>query len=389
VSVTAPDGFVAGAVSCGIKASGQLDLAVVATSDARAVSAAGVFTANLAPAAPVLVSRAHLAASGGRAAGVVVNAGNANAATGIVGRANSERTAVLVASALGTAPEHVLVCSTGIIGVPLPMERLDAALPPLVTGLTSDQEAAHAAATAIMTTDTAVKQTLVEADGFVVGGMGKGAAMLAPDMATMLAVLTTDALVDPSVLAPMLRDAVARTFNDVSIDGCTSTNDTVLVMASGSAGPVDEAAVSAALHQACADLSSQMVADAEGATRVVHIAVSGAADDTEARRAARRVADSALVKCSMYGGDPYWGRVVSELGSAGVSFDPERVSISYGGVTTCRKGVAAAHDEAAVRSHLAGKHVELHADLGLGSGAAVILTADLGPGYIDENMRTS
>jgi glutamate N-acetyltransferase/amino-acid N-acetyltransferase len=132
-----------------------------------------------------------------------------------------------------------------------------------------------------------------------------------------------------------------------------------------------------------------MVADAEGATRVVHIAVSGAADDTEARRAARRVADSALVKCSMYGGDPYWGRVVSELGSAGVSFDPERVSISYGGVTTCRKGVAAAHDEAAVRSHLAGKHVELHADLGLGSGAAVILTADLGPGYIDENMRTS
>jgi glutamate N-acetyltransferase/amino-acid N-acetyltransferase len=353
------------------------------------VPAAGVFTSNLAPAAPVLVSRAHLAASGGRAAGVVINAGNANAATGIVGRANSERTAVLVASSLGTAPEHVLVCSTGIIGVPLPMERLDAALPPLVTGLTSDQEAARAAATAIMTTDTAVKQTLVEADGFVVGGMGKGAAMLAPDMATMLAVLTTDALVDPSVLAPMLRDAVARTFNGVSIDGCTSTNDTVLVMASGSVGPVDEAAVSDALHQACADLSSQMVADAEGATRVVHIAVSGAADDTEARRAARRVADSALVKCSMYGGDPYWGRVVSELGSAGVSFDPERVSVSYGGVTTCRKGVAAAHDEAAVRSHLAGKHVELHADLGMGSGTAVILTADLGPGYIDENMRTS
>jgi glutamate N-acetyltransferase/amino-acid N-acetyltransferase len=389
VSVTAPDGFVAGGVACGIKASGQLDLAVIATADARAVPAAGVFTVNLAPAAPVQVSRAHLAASGGRATGVVINAGNANAATGIVGRANAERTATLVASALGTAPEHVLVCSTGIIGVPLPMERLDAALPPLVTGLAPDEAAATAAATAIMTTDTAVKQTKVEADGFVVGGMGKGAAMLAPDMATMLAVLTTDALVDAVALAPMLRQAVDHSFNAVSIDGCTSTNDTVLVLASGSAGPVDEAAVSEALHDACADLASQMVADAEGATRVVQIAVNGAADDAEARRAARRVADSALVKCSMYGGDPYWGRVVSELGSAGVSFDPERLSISYGGVTTCRKGVAAAHDEAAVRSHLAGKHVELRADLGLGTGAAVILTADLGPGYIDENMRTS
>jgi glutamate N-acetyltransferase/amino-acid N-acetyltransferase len=389
VSVTAPDGFVAGGAACGIKASGQLDLAVVATADARAVPAAGVFTANLAPAAPVLVSRAHLAATGGRAAGVVVNAGNANAATGIAGRAKAERTAALVASTLGTASEEVLVCSTGIIGVPLPLERLDAAIPPLVAALVPDEAAATAAATAIMTTDTAVKETRVEADGFVVGGMGKGAAMLAPDMATMLAVLTTDALVDPAALAPMLRDAVARSFNAVSIDGCTSTNDTVLVLASGSAGPVDEEAVSEALHDACADLAGQMVADAEGATRVVQIAVSGAADDAEARRACRRVADSALVKCSMYGGDPYWGRVVSELGSAGVSFDPERVSISYGGVTTCRKGVAAAHDDAAVRSHLAGKHVELHADLGLGSGAAVVLTADLGPGYIDENMRTS
>jgi glutamate N-acetyltransferase/amino-acid N-acetyltransferase len=147
--------------------------------------------------------------------------------------------------------------------------------------------------------------------------------------------------------------------------------------------------VSEAIHQACTDLATQMVADAEGATRVVQIAVSGAADDSDARRAARRVADSALVKCSLHGGDPYWGRVVSELGSAGVAFDPERVSVSYGGMTTCRKGVAAAHDEGAVRSHLAGSHVELQADLGLGSGAAVVLTADLGPGYIDENMRTS
>jgi glutamate N-acetyltransferase/amino-acid N-acetyltransferase len=389
VSVTAPAGFVAGGVAAGIKSSGGLDLAVVATADARAVPAAGVFTGNLAPAAPVMVSRAHLAASGGRAAAVVLNAGNANAATGVAGRAKAERTAALAATALGGATEEVLVCSTGIIGVPLPMERVEAALPSLVTSLAPSPAAATAAATAIMTTDTKVKETVVAGDGFVVGGMGKGAAMLAPDMATMLAVLTTDAAVDAAALARVLRDGVARTFNAVSVDGCTSTNDTVLVLASGNAGPVDGAALSEAIHQACTDLATQMVPDAEGATRVVQIAVSGAADDADARQAARRVADSALVKCSLHGGDPYWGRVVSELGSAGVSFDPERVSISYGGVTTCRKGVAAAHDESAVRSHLAGRHVEVQADLGLGSGAAVVLTADLGPGYIDENMRTS
>ena len=389
MSVTAPAGFVAGGVAAGIKSSGQLDLAVVATDDARAVPAAGVFTGNLAPAAPVTVSRAHLAASGGRAAAVVVNAGNANAATGIAGRANAERTATVTATALGAAPEEVLVCSTGIIGVPLPMERIDDALPPLVAGLAGGEDAATAAARAIMTTDTTVKQTKVDGDGFVVGGMAKGAAMLAPDMATMLAILTTDAAVDSTELARMLRDGVARSFNAVSVDGCTSTNDTVLVLASGTAGPVDEGAVSEALHRACTDLATQMVGDAEGATRVVEIAVSGAADDDDARRAARRVADSALVKCSLYGGDPYWGRIVSELGSAGVSFDPERVSVSYGGVVTCRKGVAVAHDEGAVRSHLAGRHVELQADLGLGRGAAVVLTADLGPGYIEENMRTS
>jgi glutamate N-acetyltransferase/amino-acid N-acetyltransferase len=389
VSVTAPAGFVAGGTAAGIKSSGRLDLAVVATADARAVPAAGVFTGNLAPAAPVTVSRAHLAASGGRAAAVVVNAGNANAATGIAGRANAERTAAVAATALGASSEEVLVCSTGLIGVPLPMERIDAALRPLVTRLGGDEAAATEAATAIMTTDTRVKQTRVDGDGFVVGGMGKGAAMLAPDMATMLAVLTTDAFVDARTLARMLRDGVARSFNAVSVDGCTSTNDTVLVLASGGAGPVDDAALAEALHGACADLASQMVADAEGATRVVQIAVRGAVDDAEARRAARRVADSTLVKCSLHGGDPYWGRVVSELGSAGVSFDPERVSVSYGGVTTCRKGVAAAHDESRVRAHLAGRHVELESDLGLGGGAAVVLTADLGPGYIDENKRTS
>jgi glutamate N-acetyltransferase/amino-acid N-acetyltransferase len=389
MSVTAPAGFVAGGAASGIKSSGDLDLAVVATADARAVPSAAVFTANLAPAAPVMVSRAHLAASGGRAAAVVLNAGNANGATGIAGRANAERTAALVANALGATTEEVLVCSTGIIGVPLPMERLDTALPPLVARLSGDEAGATAAATAIMTTDTTAKQTRIDGDGFVVGGIGKGAAMLAPNMATMLAVLTTDAAVEAAVLGRMVGDGVASTFNSMSVDGSMSTNDTVVVMASGSAGPADEAAVSDAIRRGCADLAAQMVADAEGATRVVRIAVIGAVDDAEARRAARAVADSALVKCSLHGGDPYWGRVVSELGSAGVSFDPERVSVSYGGVTTCSKGVAVLHDEAVVRSHLAGRQVEVQSDLGLGNGTAFVLTCDLGPGYIDENMRTS
>jgi glutamate N-acetyltransferase/amino-acid N-acetyltransferase len=389
MSVTAPAGFVAGGVASGIKSSGGLDLAVVATADGGAVPSAAVFTANLAPAAPVTVSRAHLLASGGRAAAVVLNAGNANAATGVAGRANAERTAALVASALGTATEEVLVCSTGIIGVPLPIDRLDAALPPLVAGLSGNETGSTSAATAIMTTDTTAKQTRIDGDGFVVGGMGKGAAMLAPNMATMLAVLTTDAAVEAPVLGQMLRDGVASTFNSMSVDGSMSTNDTVVVMASGTAGLVDESAVSDAIRSACGDLAAQMVADAEGATRVVRIEVIGAVDDGEARRASRAVADSALVKCSLHGSDPYWGRVVSELGSAGVSFDLERVSVSYGGVTICRKGVAAAHDEAAVRSHLAGPHVEVQADLGLGNGTAAVLTCDLGPGYIDENMRTS
>jgi glutamate N-acetyltransferase/amino-acid N-acetyltransferase len=230
---------------------------------------------------------------------------------------------------------------------------------------------------------------VVEGEGFTVGGMAKGAAMLAPDMATMLAVLTTDALVEPDLLRAALVAAVEDSFNALSVDGCTSTNDTVLVLASGRRAASAEGALVDALGRACGALAAQMAEDAEGATKVVRVRVTGAVSVEEAKRGARRIAESQLVKCSFFGGDPYWGRVVSELGSAGIRFDPDVVEVVYGGTTVAAKGVAVGHDEEAVRQHLAARHVEVVAHLGLGSAEASILTNDLTPAYIDENMRTS
>ncbi len=396
VSVTVPAGFLAAGLACGIKAGGVPDLALVATDDGRPVPAAAVFTANRAQAAPVQVSRSNLAATGGRAAAVVVNSGNANAGTGGPGRQAARRMCELVAGQLGCAREEVLVASTGLIGIPLPPGPLESGIPRLGASRARGPEADQAAARAIMTTDRAVKQTLVQGQGFTVAGMAKGAAMLAPDLATMLAVLTTDAPASSGGLQAGLVRAVQDSFNTLSVDGCCSTNDTVVVLASGRAGPVGSAeavaeatALAQALATACADLADQMAIDAEGASRRVRIRVAGAASGDDARRAARQVAESMLVQCSMHGSDPYWGRVVSELGSAGVAFDPDRVSVAYGGVDVCRDGVACAHDHEAVAAALRGSLVELGADLGLGDGAAEMLTTDLGPGYISENMRTS
>jgi glutamate N-acetyltransferase/amino-acid N-acetyltransferase len=245
------------------------------------------------------------------------------------------------------------------------------------------------AAEAIRTTDTVRKEVVVDGDGFTVGGMAKGAAMLAPNMATMLAVLTTDAAAQPAQLQAALAAAVDDSFNALSIDGCTSTNDTVIVLANGGAGPVDDSRLTAALREACTSLATQMAEDAEGATKVARVRVTGASSAEEAKRAARKVAQSQLVKCSLFGADPYWGRIVSELGTAGVGFDADLVEVAYGGITVAAKGIAVDHDADAVRRHLSGRHVELTADLGLGTGAATILTNDLTPAYIDENMRTS
>jgi glutamate N-acetyltransferase/amino-acid N-acetyltransferase len=387
VSVTAAKGFVAGGLACGIKGSGAPDLAIVATEDGQPVVAAGVFTANKATAAPVQVSRAHLGATGGRASAVILNSGNANAATGDRGRADAERMCELTATTLGCVPNDVLVCSTGLIGFELPMDAIEAGAPKLAGALSTDGGAA--AAEAILTTDTHAKQVVIEGDGFVVGGMAKGAAMLAPNMATMLAVLTTDAAVAPETLATELAAAVAQSFNAMSVDGCTSTNDTVLVLASARGAAPDTAAFADALRAACANLAGQMVGDAEGATKVITVRVTGATDDGAAMRAARKIAESQLVKCSFYGEDPYWGRVISEAGSAGVAFDPDKVRVSYGDTVVCNGGVAASHDTGAVADHLGRREVAVTVDLGLGTGAGVILTNDLTHAYIDENMRTS
>jgi glutamate N-acetyltransferase / amino-acid N-acetyltransferase len=389
VSVTGPAGFRAGGMAIGIKDGTVPDLAMVATEDGRPVPAAGVFTSNLAAAAPVQVSRNHLASTGGRAAAVVVNSGNANAATGEQGRRDAARMAELTAAGMGCRTEEVLVCSTGLIGFYLPTEPLEAGIPKLVRALENTTEGGVSAARAMMTTDTRMKSSSVSGRGFSIGGIAKGAAMLAPNMATMLTVLTSDAEVTPDQLRTSLQRAVARSFNEMSLDGATSTNDTVLVLASGRAGVVDTAAFEAALTEACEDLSSQMAADAEGGTRVAHIRVTGARSDEEAATGARKVAESQLVQCSLHGGDPYWGRIVSELGSAGIGFDMDRLSVSYGGVVVCRGGVAADHDPGAVSAHLQGLRVEVAADLGLGSGSARIVTRDLSAAYIAENERTS
>jgi glutamate N-acetyltransferase/amino-acid N-acetyltransferase len=389
VSVTAPSGFVAAGGSGGIKAGDALDVAVVVTTDGGAVPAAGVFTSNLATAAPVQVSRAHLAATGGRAAGVILTSGNANAATGAPGREAAERLCAGVAGGIGAQPDEILVCQTGLIGVPFPIDAVEPRVARIVAGRAGSDDAAGQAARAIMTTDTVPKEVTVSGDGFTVGGMAKGAAMLAPNMATMLAVCTTDAAVGPDVLHKALLEAVDASFNAMTVDGCTSTNDTVLVLASGTAAAPRPGALAEVLTAACRSLAEQMVADAEGSTKVAHIRVRGAESDAAAHRAARKVADSMLVQCSLNGCDPYWGRIVSELGSAGTPFDPDKVSVSYGGTVVCAAGMAANHDEAVVSAHMAGRHIEIDCDLGLGSGEAVVLGTDLGYGYIDENRATS
>ena len=389
MSITTPLGFVAAGLSSGIKASGALDLALVATDDGVAVPTAATFTSNLACAAPVQVSRAHLASAGGRASAVVVSSGNANAATGDRGRADAAAMCGLVADGLGVPTDQVLVCSTVLIGIPLPMGPIVDGIPRLVAARSGGDAAGADAALGILTTDSGRKEVLVEYPDFTLAGMAKGAGMLAPDMATMLAFLTTDAAVEPGPLADILRAAVADSFNSMTVDGCTSTNDTVVLMASGRAGRGDPTLVADAVAEACADLAGQMAADAEGAETIFQVQVTGARTDAEAHRAARKVADSLLVKCSINGNDPYWGRVASELGSAGVDFEMDHLTIAYGGTTVCRGGIRVPYDEAAVAAHLAGSLVTIECGLGLADGTGVVMGVELGYGYIDENRTTS
>ena len=392
MSVTAVPGFVAAGMACGVKASGADDLAMVATADGTPVTAAGVFTSNRMTAPPVLVCRDHLSATGGRAAAVVLNSGNANAATGAAGRADAEAMCALTAEAVGCTPDEVLVCSTGLIGFPLPMDRIAPAIPTVAAALAVD--GGLAATRAIMTTDTVPRTTVAtgpttEGGVFTVGGVAKGAAMLEPNMATMLAVLTTDAEVDPSTATDLLRDAVGVSFNCLTVDGAESTNDTVLLLASGTAGPVDTADLGAALADACRDLAVQMADDAEGSTKTVFLTVTGAASDAEAATGARDTANCQLVKCSWYGEDPYWGRIAAEMGAAGIAFDSATITIAYGGQVVYAAEQVQPVDEMALAAHMAGRRIDLEVDLGQGDGSAWIGTTDLSHAYIDENMRTS
>ncbi len=392
MSVTDVPGFVAAGHTAGIKSSGRPDMAIVATADGRPVTAAGVFTSNQMTAAPVLVCRDHLAASGGRAAAVILNSGNANAATGARGRADAEAMCARTASAIGCAATEVLVCSTGWIGYPLPMPIIEAGIE-AVAGARNDR-GGPAAAEAIMTTDTVTKTvSLIERDAagtlFRVGGIAKGAAMLEPHMATMLAVLTTDVEVTAAELTEALRHGVDHSFNLLTVDGAQSTNDTVLVLANGTAGRIDSKSLRKALTEACRSLAVQMADDAEGSTKTVFVSVTGAASSSEAAKAARDTANCQLVKCSWYGEDPYWGRIASEMGAAGVAFDPDTLVIRYGDHVVYDRGEPATPDRDAIVAYMQQRHLYLYVDLGQGSGSAEIITTDLSHAYIDENMRTS
>ena len=389
-AITAPLGFRAAAVACGIKAEG-LDLMLLAA-DAPCAAAA-VFTTNRAQAAPVLVSREHLA--GGSARAVVVNSGCANAATGAQGLADARETAALVAAALGCAPAEVVVASTGVIGVPLPMTALREGIPRAAAAL--DREGGAVAARAIMTTDTRPKQALVEValpGGTVrIGAMAKGAGMIAPNMATMLAFFTTDARIAGPLLQRALREAVGESLNRITVDGDTSTNDMALVMASGAAAapPIVDGPAYAAfrdgLVQAGRALAEMIVRDGEGATRIALVQVEGARTAAEADRVARTVAESPLVKTALHGGDPNWGRILAAAGRAGVEIDVDRVDIHLGRVWVAAAGAARPYDEAQAALAMREDPVRIRVDLHQGGAQGWMWTSDLTHGYVTVNAH--
>src|SRR5437868_9896981 len=318
MSVTAAEGFVASGLHAGIKKR-RFDMAMIATADRRPVRCAAVFTQNKFAAPPVELGRATLTANGGRAAGVIINSGNANAGTGTPGYEDAQLMAQAAAEALHVATSDILVCSTGIIGTPLPMEPILSHTPKLVKKLSV--EGAHDAARGILTTDHEAKEVVIPGSNFTLGGMAKGCGMIAPNMATMLAFLTTDAEVSRSLMQKVLKAASDETFNTLNVDGATSTNDTAMLLASGRRGKADPDEFANTVLAACHDLTMQMARDAEGMTRIARLTVTGAANDDEAKIAAKAIAENNLVKCSWYGGDPYWGRPLAADGSAGVDVD--------------------------------------------------------------------
>ena len=390
--VTAPRGFRAAGVACGIKASGAPDLALIASTES--CSAAGVFTTNLAQAAPVLTSRDHLKRSGGRASAIVVNSGCANACTGANGIAHAREMADLAASAVGCQSLNVLVASTGVIGVDLPMEKVGRGIAAASRQLSTS--GGSAAANAIMTTDPFPKEVSVEVTtskgSFRVGGIAKGSGMIEPLMATMLAFLTTDAAVDPSILQRALNSVVNDTFNAITVDGECSTNDCVLALASGNSGvrleEKDLPVVEQALRAACEPLAIGIVRGGEGATKLITVRVRGAASDADARRAARAIANSLLVKTAVHGGDPNWGRLVAVAGRSGAAFDLDRAAVRIGPVELFRDGAPFDDRVPEAARYLQRRDIELDIDLGTGgAGSSRMWTCDLSAEYVRINAE--
>jgi len=382
VSVTAPAGFRAAGVTAGLKPSGTPDVALV-VNDGPGHDAAAVFTSNRCKANPVLWSEQAIV--DGRARAVLLNSGGANCYTGAQGFQTTHASAERAAEALGIGAIDLLVCSTGLIGEQLDRDRVlagvDAVVPALETGTGLD------AATAIMTTDTVPKQATAERAGFRVGGMAKGAGMLAPGLATMLVVLTTDAQVAAPELDAALRGATGATFDRLDTDGCMSTNDTVALLASGASGVgPDPAVLNDAVGQVCQDLAAQLWRDAEGAAHDIAVQVVSAADESDAVTAGRSIARSNLFKAAMFGQDPNWGRVLAAIGTTDAAFEPHEVDVTINGVAVCRGGEPA---ESRDLVDLSGREVRVVVDLHAGTQTATILTSDLTYDYVHENAAYS
>jgi glutamate N-acetyltransferase / amino-acid N-acetyltransferase len=387
LSVTAPLGFRAAGVAAGLKQPGQPDVAVV-LNDGPSRAAAAVFTSNRVQAAPVTWTRQVV--QGGRVRAVVLNSGGANACTGPAGFQDTHATAEHLAASIGALSDEVgageiAVCSTGLIGERLPMDKL---LPGVDVAVAEASRAGGlAAADAIRTTDTVVKIAFRRGTGYTIGGMAKGAGMLAPGLATMLCVLTTDAELEPARLDAALRSATAVTFDRLDTDGCMSTNDTVLLMASGATGvSPDKVEFIEVLTEVCADLTRQLQLDAEGAEKMITIEVVGAASEADAVTAGRAVARNNLLKCAIGGEDPNWGRVLAAVGTTDAVFDPDRLNVAINGIWVCRHG--ASGDERS-KVDLKPKDVTITVDLSAGPHSAIILTTDLTAAYVYENSAYS
>jgi glutamate N-acetyltransferase/amino-acid N-acetyltransferase len=389
-----PREFRFAATACGLKKTGALDLALI-SSDVPA-SAAAVFTQNLVVAAPVTRSKKNLVESKGRMRAVVVNAGNANCATGAQGEIVAQRTNEEAARRMLLAPQEVFVCSTGVIGVQLPIEKILRALPSLARNRRPSARSFAELSLAICTTDTRPKTASasfkMSGKRIHVVGCAKGAGMIHPNMATTLAFVMTDAAISPSLLQRTLRDVASRTFNSISVDGDTSTNDTLLVLANGAAdapaiasGSKAHRQFAAALEEVCGSLARQIVGDGEGAQRVIEIEVRGAKSESAARKIAETIATSPLVKTAFAGGDPNWGRIFAAAGRAGVKFDPALVEITMAGITVLRKGQPVAFNERAASNRLLAEHVPIVVDLHAGKSCARYWTCDFTAEYVRVN----